>query len=389
MPPPPPPRPRGWPVEPYPVHYAVDYPERLNRLTTAFRAILALPLGIVFYVLAGLLWSALGLGWIAVFFTRRYPAWLFAALTGALAYIARTQAYLQLTTDRFPGFGTGGSPVHLTFDPPPDGALSRWRVLIWKTILLIPQAIVLTCLGIAASVCTIFAWFAILFTGSYPRGLFSFVTGVNRWSYRVGAYFASFTDRFPPYALSAEAGPASNNAAVASGCIGAAAVALFGILVGVAIATLGSEPAADVSYADLQRGNQAYSFSSTDTDGTPDFTVTLISAMDNNQALGQALGLENQSRIVTFQLRYRNATGSDREVARASATLRYRNGGANGSRAADLIVVQNVPAPTTIDDGERATVSISFAVPRNTTVVDLHVEPPWSARGGATYRFTR
>jgi Domain of unknown function (DUF4389) len=71
-----------------------------------------------------------------------------------------------------------------------------------KWLLAIPHYIVLVVLWLLAIVAVIVAWFAILFTGRYPRGLFDFVVGVGRWTLRVGAYaFLLVTDRYPPFSL--------------------------------------------------------------------------------------------------------------------------------------------------------------------------------------------
>ena len=85
--------------------------------------------------------------------------------------------------------------------PDATSNLNRWLPLV-KWFLAIPHFIVLFFLDIAAVVVVIIAWFAILFTGRYPRGMFDFVTGVMRWSLRVTAYaFLLVTDRYPPFSL--------------------------------------------------------------------------------------------------------------------------------------------------------------------------------------------
>jgi asparagine N-glycosylation enzyme membrane subunit Stt3 len=92
--------------------------------------------------------------------------------------------------------------VHLNFSYPDARQLNRWLPLI-KWLLAIPHYIVLFFLGIAAVVVVIIAWFAILFTGTYPRSLFNFVVGVLRWTNRVTGYaFILVTDQYPPFRLS-------------------------------------------------------------------------------------------------------------------------------------------------------------------------------------------
>jgi hypothetical protein len=146
--------------------------------------------------------AALIAGWIAVFLQRYYPSWLFSAHTAALDWGSRAWAYIFLLTDRFPSFERGDYPARVDFDQPPgDRQLSRWRVLVFKAVVLIPHIVILVALYIAVAVVVLIAWFAILFTGRYPRGLFDFVVGVQNWGYRVYAYLASFHDEYPPFAL--------------------------------------------------------------------------------------------------------------------------------------------------------------------------------------------
>ena len=108
-------------------------------------------------------------------------------------------AYLALLRDEYPSTDEEQG-VHVWI-PYPDDELSRWLPLV-KWFLAIPHYIVLCFLGVAAVVAVILAWFAILLTGRYPRGLFDFVVGVLRYGLRVNAYaFLLTTDQYPPFRL--------------------------------------------------------------------------------------------------------------------------------------------------------------------------------------------
>lgn len=136
-----------------------------------------------------------------ILFRQKYPRWWFDWNRELLRFINRVGVYLALMDDRYPATDAEQS-VRLEL-PYPDvpRELNRWLPLV-KWFLAIPHYIVLFFLGIAALVAVIIAWFAILFTGWYPRGLFDFVEGVFRWSNRVTAYaFLLVTDRYPPFRL--------------------------------------------------------------------------------------------------------------------------------------------------------------------------------------------
>jgi uncharacterized protein DUF4389 len=208
----------------YPVQFSVDYPDRdLNRLTTAFRIIVAIPIIIVLATLGGSEWNG-GWGdgspgpgaWVAgsggaivffpallmIVFRQKYPRWWYDWNLELMRFENRVGVYLGLLDDRYPSTDERQS-VSLDF-PYPDAkrGLNRWLPLV-KWFLAIPHYIVLFFLAIAAIVCVIIAWFAILFTGRYPRGLFDFVVGVMRWGNRVTAYaFVLVTDQYPPFRLS-------------------------------------------------------------------------------------------------------------------------------------------------------------------------------------------
>jgi hypothetical protein len=203
----------------YPVQFAVDYPDRpLNRLTSALRIFAAIP--ILFVLLwvsgSGMIWShggkdaAAGAGGVLflgpllmIVFRRKYPRWWFDWNVELQRFTSRVIVYLALMDDRYPSTDEQQA-VHLDYVYP-DAAqdLNRWRPLV-KWLLAIPHVIVLVFLWVAAVVVVVAAWFAILFTGRYPRGMFDFVEGVLRWDQRVIAYaLVLTTDRYPPFSLAA------------------------------------------------------------------------------------------------------------------------------------------------------------------------------------------
>ena len=204
--------------EPYPVQFDVAYPDRdLNRLSTGFRIFAAIPILILSALLTGpgsahwghntatITFSSVALVVFPVVlmlvFREKYPRWWFDWNLEFLRFTNRIGVYLALMDDRYPSTDERQS---VTLDMPyPDAKneLNRWLPLV-KWILAIPHYFVLFFLGIAAFFVVIYAWFAILFTGRYPRGSFDFVLGVSRWYNRVVGYaFALVTDRYPPFRL--------------------------------------------------------------------------------------------------------------------------------------------------------------------------------------------
>jgi hypothetical protein len=137
-----------------------------------------------------------------IVFRQRYPRWWFDFARELSRFGARVGAYLALLTDRYPSTVEEQS-VHLEIDyPDVESDLNRWLPLV-KWLLAIPHYIVLAVLLVVTLVAVLIAWFAILFTGRYPRGLFDFVVGVGRWSLRVQAYaFLLVTDKYPRFSLS-------------------------------------------------------------------------------------------------------------------------------------------------------------------------------------------
>ena len=138
-----------------------------------------------------------------IIFRQRYPRWWFDFSREVTRFGARVSAYAALLTDRYPSTVEEQS-VHLEIDyPDVETDLNRWFPLV-KWLLAIPHYFVLFFLSIAAFFAVILAWFAILATGRYPRGVFDFIVGVIRWWLRVEAYaFLLVTDRYPPFSLRA------------------------------------------------------------------------------------------------------------------------------------------------------------------------------------------
>jgi uncharacterized protein DUF4389 len=193
----------------------IEYPDReLNRLTTFFRPFVAIPIMVVSVFLAGPVLTnpkdhtvVIGSGFVfgatvlMILFRQKYPRWWFDWNLAMMRFNTRLFAYLALLRDEYPSTDEEQA-VHVTLLYPDARAdLNRWLPLV-KWFLAIPHYFVLLFLGIAAFVSVVLAWFAILFTGRYPRGLFEFVIGVFRWALRVNAYaFLLVTDQYPPFRL--------------------------------------------------------------------------------------------------------------------------------------------------------------------------------------------
>jgi hypothetical protein len=202
------------------VQFSVDYQDReLNRLTTAFRIVLVIPIAIVLASIGGYRSGDVGSGsgttviavggtgllflpsLLMLVFRQKYPRWWFDWNLELLRFVNRVGVYVALMDDRYPSTDEQQS-VHLEFNyPDAKDGLNRWLPLV-KWFLAIPHYVVLVFLYIGGFFVVIVAWFAILFTGRYPRGLFDYVEGVIRWHNRVIGYaFILVTDQYPPFRL--------------------------------------------------------------------------------------------------------------------------------------------------------------------------------------------
>ena len=197
----------------YPVSFDVE-PQTAdrNRLTTAFRFILAIPqvlivgspgsVGLGANSGTGVFGAVISLtsvlAWFAILFTGRYPRDLWNLAKMYMGWRANVVAYVALLRDEYPPFGSGAVPRHVR-----RGVSGAEQPLVGRLPANPghPAGIVLLFVLLAWLVTVIIAWFAILFTGRYPEGLYGFGVGVQRWTLRVQAYLFLMRDEYPPFSL--------------------------------------------------------------------------------------------------------------------------------------------------------------------------------------------
>lgn len=205
----------------YPARLDIDYVERHDRVRTLFRVVLVIPIAVVYGVLTagvtqtvyeqgretattttgGVVSGLFGATLLMIVFRQRYPRWWFDFALELTRFSTRVCAYVVLLTDDYPST-VEEQKIHLELDyPDAEHDLNRWLPLV-KWLLAIPHFVVLFFLGLAAVLAVVVAWFAILFTGRCPRGIFDYLVGVGRWGLRVQAYaFLLVTDQYPPFSL--------------------------------------------------------------------------------------------------------------------------------------------------------------------------------------------
>ena len=196
---------------PYPVSIKGELTEPPGRGWWLLKWLLAIP----HYIILCFLWIAFVvvsiIAFFAILFTAKYPRGLFDFNVGVMRWSWRVgfYTYQALGTDKYPPFTlkAGGYPADLEVAYPER--LSRGLVLVKWWLLAIPQYIVVSAFqggwgpryGGLVLPLAIFAAVAVLFTGKYPKDIFNFVVGMNRWTYRVYAYAALMTDRYPRFRL--------------------------------------------------------------------------------------------------------------------------------------------------------------------------------------------
>ena len=223
---------------PHPVSFEVAYPERLSRGLIFVKWLLVIPHVLAVWLLTYALYILTALAWFGVLFTGRYPKAFFEFTSGILRWQANAFAYAGLMRDEYPPFSWEQGPYPLALDIERMARQSRVRLFI-RAFAIIPHFIVFWFLGLASFVTTVIAWFAILLSGRYPRGLFRFNVGVMRCWSRQQAYLFLLRDEYPPYGIGADARP--GNEAV-SAVVGLPVfVAYVAVQVALAPATAGSQ----------------------------------------------------------------------------------------------------------------------------------------------------
>jgi hypothetical protein len=383
----------------YPVTLEVDYPEKQSRWKTLLRLFMAIPVLIVAAILGG--WSfstfwradyftdgsraytySIGAAgsvvlviWIAIVFRGYIPRWLFSFLVALIRFQTRVCAYFGLLTDAYPPF-EGDYPIRLEIPYPEK--LSRWKVLIWKGITSIPHWVVLIFLWIGAVLAIIAAWFAILITGRFPRGLHGYVAGVARWTLRVQAYFLSLTDEYPPFSLSGNAGAGGRDTYVISSVIGSL---LFLAMIGGIVAAVVYMPSAkrmNISYSALLAGQGGGTFVTGNTE------ITLTNGVDRADDAFPYLAPREGKRLIAFEFDLANNSGFGLKVRESDFRLKD----ADGKRHDPILVIAGgSPATVTVSKHSSATVVAIFEVNEQGQPKELRYWPHVTAERPVIWEF--
>jgi hypothetical protein len=184
----------------YPVRFEVEYPENLSRLLIFVKWLLALPHFLILYALSAVASICTFIAFFAILFTTKYPRGLFDFVVNYQRWNANMSAYVGLLRDEYPPFSWDPGQYPLTYEVDYPENLNRWLPFI-KWLLVIPHLIALLFIWLIGTIILFIAWFAILFTGKFPRGMFDFIVGMTRWTYRVNAYIYLLTDAYPPFSM--------------------------------------------------------------------------------------------------------------------------------------------------------------------------------------------
>ena len=180
------------------LEFDVAYPDQLSRLLIFVKWLLIIPHLVVLYFLGIASAVVTIIAFFAILFTGSYPRGMWDFSLMVQRWQARVWIYSSLMRDEYPPFGD--EPYPLRFEIGYPDRLSRGLIFI-KWLLIVPHVICLAVLGFVVSIALIVAWFAILFTGQFPRGIFDFVVGYFRWTARINLYAGLMTDVYPPFSL--------------------------------------------------------------------------------------------------------------------------------------------------------------------------------------------
>ncbi|MHB8684437.1 MAG: DUF4389 domain-containing protein [Dehalococcoidia bacterium] len=393
------------PLAAYPVRLSFRYPERVSRVSTFFRLVLAVPV-VIFLVLVGgasFQWGSsvggngrmFGIGsawgvifalWAAVLVRGRIPHWLFDFLVGLHRFTYRAYSYLGLLTDQYPAF-EGDWVLNYEVDYPER--ISRRKLVVWKFISFIPHVIVLSFLGTASLFVIFIGWIAILFTGTFPRGLHAFVVGVMRWAARVTAYFESLTDAFPPYSLAEDAGPGSRASEVWS-AIGGALIVVLGAVAAVVLAVflVAYFREAKTVHVDPEQLQFPAVAADAPTVTLDHVSFRLVGVSDApNQTV---LAARPQHRLIEFVVQYASAIYQSRQPDTSDVqpnSVRIRTSDANVSSPI-LLTIDQIPAPMHVLRGAPVTLRAFFEIPDKMTVEEVQAYPNPTVGRHVAWRFT-
>jgi len=365
----------------YPVTLAVDYPERQSRWKTLLRLFLAVPVFIFAFFIIGAQWAIAWAIWIAIVLRGRIPRWMFDSQVALTRWQVRAFSYCLLLTDAYPPF-EGDYPIR--FEAQHPERVSRWKVLFWKYFTVLPHSIVLFFLWIAVYVVLIIGWFAILITGRFPKRLHGYVAGVIRWQMRVHAYVFSLTDVYPPFSLSAEAGPAGRDTYIVSSVIGwllgAGLIALF---VGGAIAAVNMRETVrvNVSYADLTAGRVTYHET---VEEVRKVQVALTGAADPADDVFPLLLAGEDKRLVAFRFELDNDSGHTRRVWDSDFNLKDSDGKGHGPL---LVIAGGRPTPVKFKDDTSIEVTTIFEIGDDTQPDELRYQAHFLEGKRVIYEF--
>ena len=335
---------------PYPVRFDIEDLERQSRWKAALRLPLAIPTLLFAALLQGGFVVAL---WIAIVLTGRAPRWLFDWVVAVNRWGLRSGAYFALLTDRYPAF-EDEYPVR--YDVQVPDRLSRWKVLIWKTVTSIPHVVVLGFLSLSLVIVLPVAWVAIIALGRFPRGLRSYVVGIFAWGARVQAYVLSLTDDFPPFDLTPQVGVAQRDAYVTSSVLGVLVVGAIATGLGLFVAFGGQHVTRVITYDSLLEGTAA-----------PPATVHMgeMRLLSVDDPADGGIGLfrpEPGHRFVAFSVAIKRTPDSGETVHVTPSVFRLKD--SNGGHHLPVLVgVDGVLGDGAIPSGQSGDALIVFELP--------------------------